>query len=134
MSFRPAGTDFALVETDDGKVDIVLDLAGPNRGNFRFDNTRAHALFTRIFRHKGAYYFDRTGQGGTNLYTIKDDRLATPSKFQSYVEDGADQVRQSGKIQSYAVKVRRVSPGRYQIDVAWALPGSDQQQRGTLTT
>lgn len=124
MSFRPAGRDIAVITTAEGKLDVVLDSSGPNKGNPRFGNDGAHALITRIFRRKGKYYWDRTGQSGTDLHLIKDDRQSTPSKMQAAVEDGCDQVRQAGKITRSLVQVRKIQ-ARYEIGLAWRVPGEE---------
>jgi len=127
MTFVPGGPDVALVALPGGKVDLVLDRAGPNKGNVRFDRTAAHPLFSRIFSRKGLAYWDASGQRGTQVYTVKDDRTGTPSRLHSYVEDGCGQAKALRLISAYRVKVSK--PGRfYQIDVEWQVPGLQKPQ------
>ena len=132
MSFRPAGTDIAVITNAEGWPDIVFDTTGPNKGNPRYDNTRAHALFSRIFRKKGRYYWDRTGQSGTLLHTVKDDRQAAAARIQSAVEDGADQIKARRLIVRYEVAVQRLRPGLYQWSIGWTPTGAQKSEQRTF--
>jgi hypothetical protein len=132
MSFRPGGADVAVCALPNGKLDLVLDTAGPNRGNFRFDNTRAHTVLTSVVRKKGKYYWDGTGQAGTLIYTVKDDRQSTKQSLQAYAEDGCGQAQSKRYISSYQVQVQRPATGRYLIGISWTIPGSLEQQKGSL--
>lgn len=137
MSFVPGGPDVALQALSTGKLDLIIDAAGPNQGNVRFDGNRTASLFSRIVMRKGSYYWDQAGTEGTALLSIKDDRAGTPSKLSAAVTDGCEQVKALQYLTTYQVSVSKPRFANYQITVAWTVPGQRQPSAATtqsLTT
>lgn len=129
------GRDVALVRNDDtGTFDLSFSQSGPNRGNPVLDDSRAHAVLTTLLSWKrgrrpgaaaaeGGYYFDTAGRRGTLLWTVSQDRMATPSQLQTYAEDGGQQLLDLGQVGSFTARAVRLAPGRFRVDVSWTLPG-----------
>src|SRR4051812_6467707 len=78
------GTDVAMFRnTDTGKFDIAWD----STNNIMFDNSKAHAVLSVLFERKGEYWADTSGQRGSYLALVKEDRTASPSKMAGYAQD-----------------------------------------------
>lgn len=141
--FRAVGIDIALKQSDraPGRWDVDWESSGPNKGNPRFGDERHHAVLTLLLAWKrgrrlgtkiyeGGYYFDTKGTRGTLIWTVQYDLLATASQLKAYAEDAGQQAIARGIIAKLTAEARRLSPGRWRLDVAWVLPGPDAQRAG----
>ena len=116
-----------------GKFDLQFSTQGPNRGNPVLDNTCTHAVLTTLLSKKrgarlgsqaqeGGYYWDSGGQRGTLLWTVNQDRLATPSQLKAYAEDGGQQLVDLRYIASFEASAAKRGPGNFILTCRWFLP------------
>lgn len=134
MALQFTGSDFRLVRQEStGKFDWDISTSGPNKGNPIAESSQAHAVLTTLLSQKrgtrsgsktpeGGYYGDPSGRRGTLLWTISQDKLATPSQLKLFAEDGGQQLLDLKRIGSFTASATRVGPGKFRLDVAWALP------------
>lgn len=135
MALQFNGPDVALVRQDrSGKWDLDISTSGPNNGNPRTDSSRTHAVLTTLLSWKrgkrpgpsspeeGGYYYDATGRRGTLLWTVTQDRLATPSQLQAYAEDGGQQLINLHYLASFKASASRRARGKLVVTVQWTLP------------
>jgi len=134
MSFSQAGVDLLLQRNPaTGKFDLVRDVAGPNVGNPRPDDTRVHAVLTTLVSRKrgqrpgvaaqgGGYYGDNQNRRGTLLWTVTQDVRATGSQLQAFAEDGGQQLVELRMLQGFVARPTKLAPGKWRIDCAWSLP------------
>ncbi|MFO0578705.1 MAG: hypothetical protein U1A78_32280 [Polyangia bacterium] len=136
MALQFTGRDVALQRNEaTGKFDLQFSTEGPNVGNPVLDSTCTHAVLTTLLSKKrgtrpgsplqeGGYYFDTTGRRGTLLWTVNQDRLATPSQLKAYAEDGAQQLVDLRYIASFDASARKRGPGNFLLTCRWFLPSS----------
>lgn len=99
MAFTSTGRDIAVrVNPLTGKLRRVWDTSGSNKGNPRFDDTEAHAVYVSVFCQRGAWWADSTGTFGSLVHTLFSDAKATPQKFVSYAEDALAPLVTAGRI------------------------------------
>lgn len=134
MALQFTGRDVALVrDAATGKFDLDFSAEGPNRGNPVLDDTRTHAVLTTLISWKrgtrpgaqaqeGGYYYDPNNRRGTLIWTVTQDRLATPSQLKAYADDGGQQLLELKQIASFVATGRRVRPGQLRLDVTWTTP------------
>ena len=130
------GADVALARNPvTGKFDLQFD----STNAVMFDDSVSHAVLSLILEHRGRYWADATGQRGSFLYLVKEDRKATPSQMQSYVEDALSLLVDQGKIlpltgeSKVRVIATRIHPGRIDINVTYSTPQSSRvNTRATL--
>lgn len=134
MALQHTGRDVALVrDAATGRFDLSFSRSGPNRGNPILDDTRTHAVLTTLMSWKrgtrpsspvseGGYYYDPQNRRGTLLWTVTQDRMATPSQLKAYAEDGGQQLLDAKQIASFAASARRIKPGQFRVDVTWTTP------------
>lgn len=133
MALQFTGRDVALQRTASGKFDLVFSKSGPNKGNPVLDNTCTHAVLTTLLSKKrgirpgsqsaeGGYYWDTTGQRGTLLWTVNQDRLATPSQLKAYAEDGGQQIVDLRYLASFEASAQKRGPGNFLLTCKWFLP------------
>src|SRR4051812_31528216 len=116
------GSDVTMVRNPStGKFDIQWD----ETGNVDFDDSEAHAVLSVLYERKGQYWADATGQRGSFLYAVKEDRKVTPYAMQGYAEDAMSLLVDQGKISpppgqsKVQVSTTRVKPGRIDINVTY---------------
>lgn len=138
------GRDVALVrQSATGKFDLSFATSGPSRGNPLLDNTRTHAVLTTLVSWKrgtrpgsqvseGGYIWDTQNRRGTLIWTVTQDRMATPSQLKAYAEDGMQQLVDSKQIASFTAAATRVRPGQLRVDVSWANPDGTRITRLSL--
>lgn len=134
MALQFTGSDFRLVRQDaTGKYDWDISASGPNKGNPIAESTATHAVLTTLLSQKrgtrggsktaeGGCYGDPSGRRGTLLWTVTQDKLATPSQLKLFAEDGGQQLLDLKRIGSFSASATRVGPGRFRLDVSWTLP------------
>lgn len=134
MALQFTGRDVALVRDDaTGKFDLSFSSSGPNKGNPVLDNTATHAVLTTLLSMKrgrrpgsqnaeGGYYWDGSGRRGSLLWTVSQDRLATPSQLRAYAEDGGQQLVDLRYLASFEATAARRAPGKFALSVLWRLP------------
>lgn len=137
MAMQFTGSDVALQRNaTNGRYDLVLQQSGPGRGNPVLDTTRTHAVLTTLVSMKrgtrpgartpeGGYYWDTSGRRGTLLWTISQDRLATPSQLQAYAEDGGQQLVDLKFIATFKAAASRRAPGKFAVTATWTLPNGN---------
>lgn len=140
MAMQFVGNDVVLVRNErNGKFDLQVSTSGPNKGNPVLDSTRTHAVLSTVtswrrgFRPgsltpEGGYYWDTSGSRGSLIWTVSQDRLATPSQLQSYAEDAGQQLVNLRFIASFKARVQRRAPGRFITIVSWTLPSGNAPQ------
>ena len=101
------------------------DLAWDDFGDLVFDDLGIYPVLTTIVTHKGAYYWDESGEQGTHLHTVKKDRFATGSQLRAYVQDGLDQCRAERIIDSGTVTTERLRPGSWVVRPRWVAAGHE---------
>lgn len=95
-----------------------------------FDSTGTHSVLTTVLEHKGQYYHDPTGQEGTLLYSVKQDRETTGSQLSAYALDGAQQCQAAELVQKVQTSAQRLRRGAWQITVSWqSKAGSGHAER-----
>ena len=92
-------------------------------GDVKWSPYAEYPVLTTLASHKGRYFWDATGQQGTLLYTVIKDGLATGSQLAGYTQDGLDQCRADGIIQSGSATAERVRPGVWIIRPRWKVGG-----------
>lgn len=123
----------ALAVGPNGKMDLVFDTTGANKGNPRCDSTRTFAVLTTLMSWKrgrrvgssvdeGGWIWDPEGTRGTLLWTVGHDRLSTPSQLRAYAEDGAQQLQRLGFVQTWETEPVRRAPGKWLLNVRWTVP------------
>ena len=134
MALQLTGIDVALVRNDsNGKFDLQVSISGPNKGNPVMSSDRSHAVLTTLLSRKrgtrpgaetpeGGYYGDTSGRRGTLLWTISQDKLATPSQLAAFAQDGGQQLLDLKMIGSFTAAAARVRAGKFRVDVRWTLP------------
>lgn len=146
MALQFTGNDVALVRNaTNGKFDWQVSSSGPNKGNFVLDNTRTHAVLTTLVSWKrgtrpgrnsqtpeGGYYWDTSGRRGTLIWTISQDKIATPSQLKAYAEDGGQQLLDLKYIASFTASATRRAPGKLSVTATWTLPSGNQPPSVTL--
>lgn len=133
MAFTSNGRDMAVrINPLTGKLRRIWDTSGPNKGNPRFDNSEAHAVYVSVFCQRGAWWADATGTFGSLVYTLFSDAKATPQKFVSYAQDGLDPLVTAGRIteaEAYATRAYDRMDGT----VTYRTPdGKEQEARPSL--
>ncbi len=138
MALQFTGNDVALVRNAaNGKFDLQFSASGVNTGNPVLDSTRTHAVLTTLIswqrgtrpgaqQPEGGYYWDATGQRGSLLWTVAQDRLATPSQLVAYAEDAGQQLLNLAYISGFSASAQRRAPGKFQLSVQWTLPSGNQ--------
>ena len=111
--------DVALRKTERGKFTLVWDATG----DLVFDDTAAYPVITTLYTHKGAYYWDATGEQGTFIHLVKQDKFTTGDQLKAYGQDALDQCRSAEIIESGTTGAERVRPGYYQLGLAWKRNG-----------
>lgn len=145
MAFTSKGIDIELKPSPSrpGRRTFDWDTSGPNKGNPKFGNSRAHAVISCLVSWKrgrrrgskveeGGTFWDESGQRGTLIWTVTHDTLATGSQLLAYAEDAGRQLVARGIIASLTAVPTRLAPGRWQLDVSWTLPGADKPLTRTL--
>lgn len=134
MAMQFTGSDVALRrDATTGRYDLVLSSSGVNKGNPVTDSTRTHAVLTTLVSMKrgsrpgsrtpeGGYYPDTSGTRGTLIWTVSQDRLATPSQLQAYAEDGGQQLINLKYIATFTASASRRAPGKFAVTAVWTLP------------
>lgn len=137
MAMQFTGSDVSLARNQvTGRYDLVLSTSGVNKGNPVLDSTRTHAVLTTLVSMKrgsrpgarspeGGYYWDASGRRGTLLWTISQDRLATPSQLQAYAEDGGQQLVDLKFIATFKASANRRAPGKFAVTATWTLPNGN---------
>jgi hypothetical protein len=137
------GCDVALLRQDDtGKFDLDFSRTGKNKGNSVLDNTRTHAVLTTLISWKrgrrpqsqveeGGYYLDTTGQRGTLIWTVTQDKMATRSDLIAFADDGGTQLQNLNYLSSFAASAERRSIANYRLNFRWTTP---QSTYGTTLT
>lgn len=120
------GEDIALRRTARGRFTFHW-----RNGNPVFDERGAYPVFSTLFLPKGSYRWDASGTQGTELATLKQDRLATTSQMQSYALDALQQAARNGRIDSagYSAKATRLQSGRYDLELRWSAQGTSVSER-----
>ena len=127
------GYDVAMYRnTDTGKFDIQWD----STNNVQFDSTRSHAVLSVLYENKGRYWADKTGNRGSYLSTVKEDRKQAPSRLAGYAQDALQLlvdnrniVPPPGQLQ-IPITATRVIPGRIDLSITYSTP----QAQGTTFT
>lgn len=144
MALQFTGRDVALVRDDaTGKFDLIFQTSGPGRGNPLLDNTCTHAVLTTLLSKKrgirpgsqsaeGGYYWDTTGQRGTLLWTVNQDRLATPSQLRAYAEDGGQQLVNLRYLAAFEASATKRGPGNFLLTCRYYLPSGTTPLSVTL--
>lgn len=134
MALQFQGRDVALSRNAaNGKFDLVFSSSGPNKGNPVLDDTRTHAVLTTLVSWKrgtrpgsqvqeGGYYYDPANRRGTLLWSVTQDRMATPSQLKAYAEDGGQQLLDVKQIAGFSASAQRVKPGVFRVTVSWTTP------------
>ena len=127
------GSDIAMFRnTDSGKYDLQWDATG----NVIFDNSRSHAVLSVLYETKGQYWADTTGQRGSYLSLVKEDRVSAPSKLVGYAQDALQFLVDGHTITAPKgqaapiVGATRVRPGRIDLSITYSTP---QTQNMTFT-
>lgn len=94
-------------------------------GDLRFDDKAVYPVFSTLSLPKGAYYWDSTGQQGTLLSSVKQDRMRTGSQLASYGRDALEQCQSAKLLKAVDVSARRTRPGSYLVDLLWTGPSGD---------
>ena len=137
MSFKSTGRDVELVlDPRTGKFDLAV--AG---GNPVFGTSRIHKVLSRLVEHRARWWADTAGQQGSELYTVKNIRRATPSELEAFARDAlAPLVAAREILPPRGFRDLRVEPtvdralGRASIYLAWSTPGgAEEQVRYALT-
>ena len=139
------GSDVALRRNDsNGRFDLILQTGGRAKGNPLLDSTRTHAVLTTLVSWKrgtrpgksqtpeGGYYWDTSGRRGTLIWTISQDKIATPSQLKAYAEDGGQQLLDLKYIASFTASANRRAPGKLSVTCTWTLPSGNQPPSVTL--
>lgn len=92
-------------------------------GDLIFDDTASYPVLTTLYTHKGRYYWDLTGEQGTFLHTVKQDKFTTGDQLRGYGMDAIDQCRAAGIIESGSSSAERARPGYYELGLAWERNG-----------
>lgn len=133
MAFTSTGRDIAVrINPLTGKLRRVFDTSGSNKGNPRFDDSEAHAVYLSVFAQRGAWWADPTGTFGSLVYTLFSDAKATPAKFVSYAQDGLEPLVTAGRIADVKVYATRTFD-RMDGTVLYKTPdGKPQEVRPSL--
>lgn len=140
MAADLSGKDIALAQSTSqpGRFDFDWVTSGPNKGNPRMTNDRAHAVGTTIISWKrgtrpgsetpeGGYYWDTAGRRGTLLWTILYDRQATRSQLIAAAQDGGQQLVTEKILTGLQAEAQRKSPGKWSLAVTYTLPSGQAQ-------
>lgn len=111
--------DAALRRTARGKLTLVW---GPD-GDLVFDDTGAYPVLTTVHTHKGRYFFDTSGEQGTFLHLVKQDKFSTGDQLRAYGQDALDQCKAAGIIESGSTTARRERPGSWLLGLSWMRNG-----------
>jgi len=113
-------------------LDVTLNRNGRGKftfswsaGDLRFDDKAVYPVFSTLWMPKGAYYWDSTGQQGTLLSTVKQDRMRTGSQLAAYGRDALEQCQGAKLLRAVDVSARRTRPGSYLVDLLWTGPSGD---------
>ena len=114
--------DISLRRTARGKFSFVWD---KKTGSVVFDRRAAYPVLSTLHTHKGAYYWDATGRQGTQLYTVRQDRIGvTTSQLSSFGLDALKQCQAAGFLDSYSASAERLRAGVFALSVKWTVAGS----------
>ena len=124
-----------VVDPRTGKLDLQV-----RAGNPVFGGSRVHQVMSRLVEHRSAWWADRTGQQGSQLYTVKNLRRSTPSELEAFARDAlAPLVTAREILPPLGARDLRVEPtvdralGRASIYVGWSTPGGvDENVRWAL--
>jgi phage gp46-like protein len=128
MPFRGPGADIALVRTPNGKFDFDWD----STGNPRYTDDNVHRVMSLLIEHRAfpgspameaspGWFWDRVGDRGSLLYTVKNVRRSTPSELEAYATDALKKAVAEGWISDVQVKAY-VREKRLQV--SWKNSGS----------
>lgn len=96
-------------------------------GNPAFSDNESHTVLSLLLEYRGLWWADVTGQRGSNIYTIKNDKKSTSSDIKGAADEALALAVQTGTIQSFTTTVTREAPGRFTLAVSWTLPGGSPQ-------
>lgn len=108
-----------------GKLTFSRD---PVTREYLRDSRAVYPVLATVVMQKGGYYFDSTGQAGTLLYTVKNDRLTTGSRLVAYASDGMKQVEDAGLISNGSVSAEKVRTGSWRLNLRWRTAEGQQTQ------
>lgn len=111
--------DAALRRTARGKLSLVW---GPD-GDLVFDDTGAYPVLTTVYTRKGAYFFDDTGDQGTYLHLVKQDKFSTGDQLRAYGQDAIDQCKAAGIVEGGSTSATRIRPGSWELGLSWLRGG-----------
>jgi phage gp46-like protein len=138
VALQFTGSDVALVRDEaTGRYDLAFSTSGPNKGNPILTSDGTHAVLTTLLSKKrgvrggspnaeGGYFGDPSGRRGTLIWTISQDKLATPSQLKAYAEDGGQQLLDRKMIGSFTASAVRVAPGKFRLNVTWTTPSGSK--------
>ncbi len=119
--FQHTGNDIELIKNEvNGKFDIAWSTSGVNKGNPIFGNTRSHTVFSLLRSNRGQYYWDTTGNRGSQLYQVTQDNSTSRSKLISYSDQAMQPIVDDNTILSFDADATRVKAGSYSVTANWS--------------
>jgi hypothetical protein len=92
-------------------------------GDLKFDDLGVYPVLATLVTHKGEYPWDQTGEQGTYLHTIRQDRFATGDQLRAAGQDALDQCKAEGLIQGGTPTAERLRTGSWELRLRWHVHG-----------
>ena len=124
MPFTRKGGDITpSVNIQTGKIDYSWG----TDGNPVFDDTKAFAVASLVVQRRGQWISDRLGTRGSEIYKVRNDTRAAPSKLASYALDALQPMLDTGEITgpngaADPVVIVTGKPGTKRLDITYSTP------------
>jgi phage gp46-like protein len=98
------------------------DFKWDSTGNPEFTDNGAHMVLSLLLEFRGLWWADETGRRGGTLYLIKQDTSGTLTQILAAVDQSLQPAVADGRLASFTRTARRISPGRYELNLTWIMP------------
>jgi phage gp46-like protein len=119
------GRDLALMRNPTtGRFDISWD----DSGNPAHDDSDSHAVLSVLLEDKEGYWADASGERGSLLSTLKDDKQGTAQLIVSYCRQALQYLVDRGTIREIVdVIAARAASGRYDASIKYRNRGGHEK-------
>lgn len=97
-------------------------------GDLKFDDLVAYSVLTTLYTRKGSYYWDSSGQQGTLIYQVRNDKFSTGSQLAAYAQDAGDQCIRDSLIQAFSSDAQKIRTGSYLLNIHWEVGGKTRHE------